>query len=78
VGAPLAAALKDAAFPGLTVTLPGCVVTLGATSFRTVIVAADVVAVPATFVNTARNVHPLSMVVSGALVTLVDVAPEPV
>jgi hypothetical protein len=77
VGAPLAAALKVAVDPGLTVSLLGCVVTLGATSFTTVTVAADVVAVPATFVNTARTSHPFSVVVSDALVTLGDVAPEP-
>ena len=56
----------------------GCVVTLGATSFKTVIVAADVVAFPDAFVNTARTSQPDSAVVSAALVTLGDVAPAPV
>jgi len=53
VGTPLAAALKLAVFPALTVSELGLVVIVAAES--TVSVAAVVVAVPALFVNTARN-----------------------
>ena len=52
VGLPVAAAVKVAVCPALTVTLAGLVVTVGA--YCTVSVAAAVVAEPTVLVKTAR------------------------
>ena len=58
-GVPLAAAVKLAALPAVTVAFDGCWVTVGAAvAGFTVSVAGFVVAVPAEFVNTARNCVP--------------------
>jgi hypothetical protein len=58
---PLAAAVKLAVCPAVTVWLTGCVVIAGATAAAfTVSVAALLVTVPAVFVTTTRNVEPLS------------------
>src|SRR5208283_2123117 len=83
VGTPLAPALKLAMFPALTASELGLAKTTGAES--TVSVAAVVVAVPALFVNTARNsfafctaaaVNPY--VAEVAPLTLLNVAPPSV
>jgi hypothetical protein len=55
--------------PAVTVWLPGCVVTVGATGAGfTVSVAAELVTVPALFVTTTANVDPLSDVVVAGVV----------
>jgi len=56
--------VKLAVCPAVTVWFAGAVVIVGATAAAlTVSVAAALVAVPAVFVTTARNVDPLSAVV---------------
>src|SRR5205807_961345 len=59
--------------PSLTMVLAGCLVIAGA--LCTVSVAASVVAVPATFLNVARNSLPFSEVFVLAIVNLAAVAP---
>src|SRR6266478_4663956 len=73
VGEPVAAAVKVAVWPAVTVWLPGCAVMVA--EVFTVSVAAVVVAGPAEFVNTARYWFP---VCDKAVVKLrvVEVAPE--
>src|SRR5437899_5799623 len=59
VGEPVAAAVKVAVWPALTVWFAGCVVIVGGVGEFTVRVAAVLVAIPAEFVNTARDWVPL-------------------
>ena len=73
-GEPDAAASKTAFWPSSTVALAGCAVTCGAAC--TVSVATLLVAVPATFVNTARYLLPFSPTFALAIESVLDVAPE--
>src|SRR5271166_4710107 len=76
VGLPLAAAVKVAVWPAVTVWLAGWVVTEGANwAVLTVRVAALVVAVPTLLVNTARYSSPFWAVVVLLRVRVVLVAP---
>ena len=65
----MAATLKEAVWPAVTVWLAGGVVIVGATGAGfTVSVAALLVTVPAVFVTTTSNVDPLSeLVVTGVV-----------
>ncbi len=72
-GTPEAVASKTAFWPGSAVVLAGCLVTAGA--FCTVSVAASLVALPATFLNTARYCWPLLEVLVFATVSWFEVAP---
>ena len=85
VGEPVAAAVKVAVWPALTVWLAGCVVIVGGVGEFTVSVAVVVVAVPAEFVNTARYRFPFCdeavvklRVVEVAAETLLNVPPPSV
>jgi hypothetical protein len=60
-GFPEAAAANEALVPAATLSLPGSVVIAGAVAAVTVSVAAPLVALPATFVNTARYSQPFSL-----------------
>ena len=75
VGVPLAAAVKVTGSPWATDWLTGWVVTTGAMSGRTVIVAAVLVAVPAMLEKNARSCHPLTKRV-GIPVTVVELNPK--
>jgi hypothetical protein len=75
VGEPVAAAVKVAVWPALTVWFAGSVVIVGGVGEFTVSVAAVVVAVPAAFVNTARYWFPFCDKVVVKL-RAVEVAPE--
>jgi hypothetical protein len=74
------AAVNVASAGAVTVTLVGCVVTLGATqtgaAALTVSVALLLVAVPPLLVNTARYLLPDCEVLVGEIVNVVEVAPE--
>ena len=72
VGNPDAVASKVALWPSSTVALTGCLVTTGA--LWTVSVAASLVALPWTLLNTARNSSPFSEVCALAIVSLSSVA----
>jgi len=73
---PLAATLKVAVCPAVTVWLAGCVAIVGATTAAfTVSVAELLVAFPAAFVITTLKVAPLSAVVVTGVVYVEDVAP---
>ena len=74
VGLPLAAAVKVAVCPAVTVWLTGLVVTTG--TVLTVSVAAVLVAVPRLLVKTARYWLPFWVVVTLVRVSAVLVAPE--
>src|SRR5882672_7279422 len=75
VGEPVAAAVKVAVWPAVTVWFVGWVVIVGSVGEFTVSVAALVVAVPAEFVNTARYWFPLCNKLAVKL-SVVEVAPE--
>jgi len=65
----VAATLKEAVWPAVTVWFAGCVVTVGTTAAAfTVKVATLLVTVPAVFATTTRNVEPLSAVVVAGVV----------
>src|SRR5260370_3987731 len=74
--APAATTKKLAVCPAVTVWFAGGVVIVGATGAGfTVSVSALLVAVPAGFVTTTRNVDPLSAFVIAVVVYLLAVAP---
>ncbi len=65
----MAATLKEAVWPAVTVWLPGWVVIVGATGAAlTVRVAALLVALPAVLLTTAMNCAPLSELAVAAVV----------
>ena len=74
---PLAATLKLAVWPAVTVWFAGCEVIDGATAAAfTVREALLLVALPAEFVTTTENIDPLSAVVVAGVVYELEVAPE--
>jgi hypothetical protein len=73
---PLAATLKEAAFPERIVWLTGCVVIAGATvALVTVSTAALLVALPALLFTATLNCSLLAEVVSAGVVYVAEVAP---